>query len=49
MAQTKRRARGEDSIYYDIKLVELKVRDVDFALGSSHNHLSTRSVRLDTR
>ena len=34
MAQTKRRARGEDSIYYDIKLVELKVRDVDFGLAS---------------
>ncbi len=46
MAETKRRARGEDSIYYDIKLVELKVRDVDFALSKLANHLSTRSVRL---
>jgi Zinc-binding dehydrogenase len=28
------------------KLVELKVRDVDFALGKLAKHLSTRSVRL---
>ncbi len=63
MAETKRRARGEDSIYYDrsrdrimarhlnglignVKLVELKVRDVDFALGKLAERLSTRSVRL---
>ena len=30
----------------NIKLVELKVRDVDFALGKLAEHLSTRSVRL---
>jgi hypothetical protein len=29
-----------------IKLVELKVRDVDFALGTLAKRLSTRSVRL---
>jgi len=29
-----------------VKLVELKVRDVDFALGKLANRLSTRSVRL---
>jgi hypothetical protein len=29
-----------------IKLVELKVRDVDFALGKLAERLSTRSVRL---
>jgi hypothetical protein len=30
----------------NVKLVELKVRDVDFALGKLAKHLSTRSVRL---
>jgi integrase len=30
----------------NVKLVELKVRDVDFALGTLAKHLSTRSVRL---
>jgi hypothetical protein len=30
----------------NVKLVELKVRDVDFALGKLANRLSTRSVRL---
>jgi hypothetical protein len=30
----------------DVKLVELKVRDVDFALGQLAERLSTRSVRL---
>ena len=29
-----------------VKFVELKVRDVDFALGKLAKHLSTRSVRL---
>jgi hypothetical protein len=29
-----------------VKLVELRVRDVDFALGKLAKHLSTRSVRL---
>jgi hypothetical protein len=29
-----------------IKLVELEVRDVDFARGKLAKHLSTRSVRL---
>ncbi|HYV80179.1 MAG TPA: hypothetical protein VE979_18800, partial [Streptosporangiaceae bacterium] len=29
-----------------VKLVELKVRDVDFALGKLAKRLSTRSVRL---
>jgi integrase len=89
MAETKRRARGEDSIFYDrsrdrftvehclkdwlatlntqaettvtgyrimarhlielignVKLAELKVRDVQFALGKLAERLSTRSVRL---
>ena len=91
MAETKRRARGEDSILAagirttanytveqclkdwletlntqaestltgyrimarhltgligNVKLVELKVRDVDFALGKLAERLSTRSVRL---
>jgi hypothetical protein len=30
----------------NLKLAELKVRDVDFALGTLAKHLSTRSVRL---
>ena len=30
----------------NVKLVELKVRDVDFALGKLAERLSTRSVRL---
>jgi Phage integrase family len=30
----------------NVKLAELKVRDVDFALGKLAKHLSTRSVRL---
>jgi hypothetical protein len=30
----------------NVKLVELKVRDVDSALGKLAKHLSTRSVRL---
>lgn len=30
----------------NVELVELKVRDVDFALGKLAKHLSTRSVRL---
>ena len=30
----------------NVKLVELKVRDVDFALGKLAKRLSTRSVRL---
>jgi hypothetical protein len=30
----------------NVKLVELKVRDVDFALGKLADRLSTRSVRL---
>ena len=29
-----------------VKLSELKVRDVDFAVGTLANRLSTRSVRL---
>jgi hypothetical protein len=74
MAETERRARGEDSIFYDrsrdrwtgtitvtgyrimamhltelignVKLVDLTVRDVQFALGTLAERLSTRSVRL---
>ncbi len=30
----------------NVKLVELTVPDVDFALGTLAKHLSTRSVRL---
>jgi hypothetical protein len=57
MAETKRRARGDVTGYRimvrhlveligNVKLVELKVRDVDFALGTLAERLSTRRVRL---
>ena len=34
------------SLIGNVKLVELRVRDVDFALGKLAKRLSTRSVRL---
>jgi hypothetical protein len=33
-------------LFGSVKFVELKVRDVDLALGQLAKHLSTRSVRL---
>ena len=39
-------ARHLTGLVANVKLVELKVRDVDFALGKLAERLSTRSVRL---
>ena len=39
-------ARHLTGLIGNVKLVELKVRDVDFALGKLAERLSTRSVRL---